>query len=63
MYFFAKSTLDKYVDIVIVFVRLRAVALLLCINILLVLGITGQRFALREGGRTVGAGVVSKVIS
>jgi elongation factor Tu len=23
----------------------------------------GQRFALREGGRTVGAGVVSKVIS
>ena len=24
---------------------------------------TGQRFALREGGRTVGAGVVSKVIS
>jgi translation elongation factor EF-Tu-like GTPase len=25
-------------------------------------GLTGQRFALREGGRTVGAGVVSKVI-
>jgi translation elongation factor EF-Tu-like GTPase len=24
---------------------------------------TGQRFALREGGRTVGAGVVSKVMS
>lgn len=23
----------------------------------------GQRFAMREGGRTVGAGVVSKVIS
>jgi translation elongation factor EF-Tu-like GTPase len=23
---------------------------------------TGQRFALREGGRTVGAGVVSKVL-
>lgn len=25
--------------------------------------LTGQRFALREGGRTVGAGVVSKVLS
>lgn len=25
--------------------------------------LAGQRFALREGGRTVGAGVVSKVIS
>lgn len=24
--------------------------------------LTGQRFALREGGRTVGAGVVSKVL-
>lgn len=24
---------------------------------------SGQRFALREGGRTVGAGVVSKVLS
>lgn len=24
---------------------------------------TGQRFALREGGRTVGAGVVSKVLN
>lgn len=29
----------------------------------LVLNLTGQRFALREGGRTVGAGVVSKVLS
>lgn len=28
----------------------------------LFVGLTGQRFALREGGRTVGAGVVSKVI-
>lgn len=28
-----------------------------------VLSFTGQRFALREGGRTVGAGVVSKVLS
>lgn len=25
--------------------------------------LTGQRFALREGGRTVGAGVVSKVLT
>jgi translation elongation factor EF-Tu-like GTPase len=25
--------------------------------------LTGQRFALREGGRTVGAGVVSKLVS
>ena len=30
---------------------------------LLAINVTGQRFALREGGRTVGAGVVSKVLS
>lgn len=29
----------------------------------LLVNITGQRFALREGGRTVGAGVVSKALS
>lgn len=34
----------------------------LLIQDLLIVGSTGQRFALREGGRTVGAGVVSKVI-
>jgi translation elongation factor EF-Tu-like GTPase len=32
------------------------------LNILAIVGLTGQIFALREGGRTVGAGVVSKVI-
>lgn len=31
--------------------------------LLLAIDFTGQRFALREGGRTVGAGVVSKVMS
>ena len=29
----------------------------------LLFNLTGQRFALREGGRTVGAGVVSKLVS